>query len=187
MATWVLLSLGSVQCFHVSSVRTGRGWCVSDDSERPATVKLTICRWLHRIHRTGYRISTICQKSSGRSFERRKLWPEQYWHWIGTALPDAPRLTVFRTLLDRVRRLPLDGFAALLEDGPAVLILSASYLPAVAACRTIPPSCAASPQASAVREWDAPPSAPSPASTENRGGRAGPSGACAAVAHRHQC
>lgn len=80
MATCALLSLGSVQCFQLSSVRVGRGWCVSDDSEMPATVKLTIWRWLHRRHRTGYRIRSICQKSSDRNRERRNACPEQYWH-----------------------------------------------------------------------------------------------------------
>jgi hypothetical protein len=43
MAMWELLSPeGSVQFFHVSCVRTGRVCLVSDETEMPATVKLTI-------------------------------------------------------------------------------------------------------------------------------------------------
>lgn len=44
MAMCELLSLGSVQCCQVSSVRMGRACLVSDEWARPATVKLTIWR-----------------------------------------------------------------------------------------------------------------------------------------------
>lgn len=54
-----------------------------EEIERAATVKLTSCRWLQRRQRTGYRMRRISVRSCDRRLERRKLWPEQYWHRIG--------------------------------------------------------------------------------------------------------